>query len=111
MAYRPTSLRAIYSRIAAYVDRVLKGANPADLPVEQPAKLELVITQDREGNRPIDPATTPAARRPLDRVTCAAIRGASDAARLRRRPRFGPSIGQLDSSSVHSFKFGRPLCE
>ena len=33
----------IYARIAAYLDRILKGANPGELPVEQPAKLELVI--------------------------------------------------------------------
>jgi putative ABC transport system substrate-binding protein len=44
MAYAP-NLQAIYRRAASYVDRVLKGAKPADLPVEQPAVFEFVANQ------------------------------------------------------------------
>lgn len=43
MSYGSSSLKGAYARIAACVDRILKGANPGDIPVEQPTKLELVI--------------------------------------------------------------------
>ncbi len=42
MSYGPDYI-FIYRRVAAYVDKILKGTKPADLPVEGPTKFDFVI--------------------------------------------------------------------
>jgi len=42
MTYSP-DLVVLFRRAADYVDRILRGANPGDLPIEQPTEFELVV--------------------------------------------------------------------
>jgi putative ABC transport system substrate-binding protein len=42
MSYGPDQAEP-FSRVASMVDKILKGTNPADLPVEQPTKFEFII--------------------------------------------------------------------
>jgi len=42
MSYSSSDIDS-FKRVAVYVDKILKGAKPADLPVEQPMKFDLVI--------------------------------------------------------------------
>ena len=55
----------IYRRVAYFVDRILKGVKPADLPVEQPTKFELVIAAARA--KSFASVSWMIARRPLSR--------------------------------------------
>jgi putative ABC transport system substrate-binding protein len=44
MAYGANT-RALFRQMAEFVDRILKGANPADLPIAQPTTFELVVNR------------------------------------------------------------------
>src|SRR5262245_21252129 len=63
MSYGP-SLLALYRRAATYVDRILKGAHPGDMPIEQPTVFELVINLQTPNTHGIELHPTPAAPAP-----------------------------------------------
>jgi ABC-type uncharacterized transport system substrate-binding protein len=48
MSYGPR-FEDLYRRAATYVDKILKGANPANLPIEQPSTFEMVLNLETAG--------------------------------------------------------------
>jgi len=56
LSYGP-SITALFGRVAEFVDRIARGAKPADLPIEQPTKFELVVNLKTARAIGIEPST------------------------------------------------------
>ncbi|MGB6793876.1 MAG: ABC transporter substrate binding protein [Pseudolabrys sp.] len=94
------NLPELYERSALYVDKILKGTKPADLPVEQPTKFQVAInmktaTRSRAIARCRRPGSASrASLQPAD-VTCAAAQAPPAPRIVRRQQYFPPHVSSL----------------